>query len=89
MDADTATAGTQSSVAEDGGTKTARITATVDGSTTFNADTTVTVAVGKDGDTAVEGTDYTTVGALTVTISAGDASASVDFTLTPTDDSPG
>ncbi len=86
VDADTATAGTQSSVAEDGGAKTARITATVDGSTRFNADTTVTVAVGKDGDTAVEGTDYTTVGALTVTISAGDASASVDFTLTPTDD---
>ncbi|MDE0643649.1 MAG: hypothetical protein OXH95_05870, partial [bacterium] len=87
VDADTATAGTQTSVAEEGGAKTARITATVDGSTTFNADTTVTVAVGKDGDTAIEGTDYTTVGALTITISAGEASGYVDFTLSPTDDS--
>ncbi|MYF26231.1 MAG: hypothetical protein F4211_02645, partial [Acidimicrobiia bacterium] len=87
VDADTATAGTQSSVAEDGGAKTARVTATVDGSTRFNADTTVTVAVGAVGDSAIEGTDYTTVGALTVTISAGDASGYVDFTLSPTDDS--
>ncbi|MXX46538.1 MAG: hypothetical protein F4Z41_10115 [Acidimicrobiia bacterium] len=86
VDADIDTVDVQSSVAEDGGAKTVRVTATVDGSTTFNTDTTVNVAVGKDGDSAVEGTDYTTVGALSITISAGQRSAYVDFTLTPTND---
>ena len=71
MDADTETAGTQTSVAEDGGAKTAKVTATVVGSSTFNSDTTITVAVGDDTDTATEGIDYATVGDLTVTISAG------------------
>ena len=87
VDADTETAGTQTSVAEDGGAKTAKVTATVVGSSTFNSDTTITVAVGDDTDTATEGIDYATVGDLTITISAGQSSGSADFTLTPTNDS--
>ncbi|MDE0644028.1 MAG: hypothetical protein OXH95_07880, partial [bacterium] len=86
VDADTAITNTQNSVTENGGAKTARVTATVDGSTTFNTDTTVTVKVGNSGDTAEEGTDYSTVGDLTIKILAGQASAHVDFTLTPTND---
>ena len=38
------------------------------------------------GDTAVEGTDYGTVGSQTLTISAGAISATKTFTLTPTAD---
>ncbi|MXX63862.1 MAG: hypothetical protein F4Z36_02035, partial [Acidimicrobiia bacterium] len=87
VDADTETVDTQTSVAEGGGAKTVRVTASVDGSTTFNVDTTVTVKVGNSGDSAVEGTDYDTVGDLSITISAGQASGYVDFTLTPDNDS--
>ena len=86
VDADTATDGVQSSVAEDGGAKTVRVTATVDGTTRFAAATTVTVAVGVSGDSAVEGTDYGSVEDLTLTIAAGAQSASDTFTLTPVDD---
>ena len=86
VDADTATDGVQSSVAEDGGAKTVRVTATVDGTTRFVAATTVTVAVGAAGDSAVEGTDYSQVTDLTLAIAAGASSASDTFTLTPTDD---
>ena len=48
--------------------------------------TAVTVAVGKTGDSATEGTDYETVDDLTVTIPPGLTSATETFTLTPTDD---
>ena len=48
--------------------------------------TAVTVAVGKTGDSATEGTDYETVGGLTVTIPPGLTSATETFTLTPIDD---
>ena len=48
--------------------------------------TAVTVAVGKTGDSATEGTDYQTVADLTVTIPPGLTSARETFTLTPTDD---
>ena len=47
---------------------------------------TVTVAVGKSGDSATEGTDYATVADFTITIPANDTTAGVDITLTPTDD---
>ncbi len=87
VDADTSVDNVQSSVSEGGGAKTVRVTATLDGSTTFNTDTTVTVAVGNSGDSAVEGTDYSTVADLSITISAGEASGYADFTLTPDNDS--
>jgi len=86
VDTDTGEAGVQGSVAEDGGAKTVQVTAAIDGDTRFGADQTITVAVGAADDTAVEGTDYTAVADLTITIPAGAASGSTTFTLTPTDD---
>ena len=86
VDADTGTDGVQSSVAEDGGVKTVRVTATLVGSSRFSSSKTVTVAVGKGGDSAAEGTDYASVSAQTITIAAGAGSGSKDFTLTPTND---
>ena len=74
------------SVAEDGGVKKVTVTATVTGGPTFGEDKTVAVAVGKAGDSAVEGTDYETVADQSVTIKAGTASAAVTFDLTPTND---
>ncbi|MDE0679707.1 MAG: hypothetical protein OXI11_05755 [Gammaproteobacteria bacterium] len=86
VDADTAKAGTQVAVTEDGGAKTARVTATLGGTTTFDEATEVTVTVGKAGDAAVKGTDYTAPASFKITIPAGSSSAHKDFTLTPTDD---
>ena len=65
---------------------TVTVTATVNGSTRYVAKKTVTVTVGADGDSAVEGTDYETVNALTIVIPAGAASGMATFTLTPTND---
>ena len=65
---------------------TVTVTATVNGSTRYVAKKTVTVTVGADGDSAVEGTDYETVNALTIEIPAGAASGATTFTLTPTND---
>ncbi|MCY4564372.1 MAG: Ig-like domain-containing protein, partial [Gammaproteobacteria bacterium] len=53
------------------------------GSETFAAATTVSVEVGASGDTATEGSDYATVGTLTLTIPAYARSATVRFMLTP------
>ena len=50
------------------------------------SDTEVTVAVGASGDTTTEGTDYSTVADLTLTINAGETLGTASFTLTPTDD---
>ncbi len=86
VDADKDTDNVQTSLAEDGGVKTVRVTATLDGTTRLEAAADLTLAVGKDGDSAVEGTDYTTVADRTITIGAGVASVIHDFTLTPTDD---
>ena len=86
MDADTSTIGTQTSITEDGGAKTVRVTATLGGSSTFNEDKSVTIDVGKAADTANEGTDYTNVAQQSITITAGETSGYVDFTLTPTND---
>ena len=49
-------------------------------------DTTVTVTVGDSSDVATEGTDYATVGTVTVTITAGQTSGTETFSLEPTDD---
>ena len=86
VDADNNTENIQSSLAEDGGAKTVKVTATLGGSTQFDADKTLTLIVGDDDDSATEGTDYTTVPNITLTIPAGDQNVEHTFTLTPTDD---
>ena len=86
VDADNATENVQTSLAENGGAKTVKVTATLGGSTQFDVDKTLTLTVGKDGDSATEGTDYTTVDNITLTIPAGDQDVEHTFTLTPTDD---
>ena len=73
-------------VTEDGGAKTVTVTASVNGTTRYADAKTVAVTVGKSGDSATEGTDYTTVADLSIEIAAGAASASKSFTLTPTND---
>ena len=75
-----------SSVGEDDGATSVTVTATLAGSVTFTADTTVQVTVGQDGDSAVSGTDYTGVATFNLTITAGESSGQQTFTLTPTDD---
>ncbi len=86
VDADTGTNNVQGSLAEGGGAKTVRVTAMLDGSTTFAEDKMVTVEVGDTDDSATEGTDYAMVGAQSITIKAGTSSGHVDFMLTPTAD---
>ena len=86
VDADTGTNNVQTSLAEDGGAKMVRVTATLGGSSTFTEAKTVTVEVGADTDGATKGTDYTTVAQQSITINAGSSSGYVDFTITPTDD---
>ena len=48
--------------------------------------TMVTVSVGAPGDTAIEGTDYSTVDDFTLTIAANEVSGTETFMLTPVDD---
>ena len=72
------------SVGEGDGATTITVTATLDGSTTLGSATTVTVSVAGSGTaTAV---DFDTVSAFDITIAAGDASGTANFTLTPTND---
>ena len=73
-------------VTENGGAKTVTVTASVNGTTRYAAAKTVAVTVGKSADSATEGTDYSTVGSLSISIAAGAASGSKEFTLTPTND---
>ena len=73
------------SVAENAGAKTVSVKAATDGGT-FSADRTVSVTVGKSGDTAVSDTDYAAVTGFDVTIAAGQTSGTGTFTLTPTQD---
>ena len=61
------------------------VTVTASGSQMTTART-VTVSVGKSGDGATEGTDYTTVNDFNITIPVNAASATGTFTLTPTKD---
>ncbi len=85
VDADTGENGVQESLMENGGAKTVRVTATLGGSSRFATDKTVTVEVGKEGDSANEGKDYEPVDTQTITIAAGARSGSKTFTLTPID----
>ena len=86
VDTDMGTNNVQTSLAEDDGAKMVRVTATLGDSSTFNVAQTVTVEVGADTDSAIEGMDYTNVGTQNITINAGESSGYVEFPLTPTDD---
>ena len=69
-------------VREDAGATTVRVTASLDADAR-GQDTEVTVTVGASGDSAVEGTDYGTVGELSLTIDAGETTAETTFSLNP------
>ena len=73
------------SVAEEGGAKTVVVTGTLNRSARPTA-TDLTVEVGAAGDTATEGTDYTTVDDLTLMIPPYATSAMARFTLRPAND---
>ena len=73
-----------SSVSEGASGTTVTVTATPQN--TSSSARTVTVAVGKTGDSAIEGTDYSTVSDFDITIAANAASQTGTFTLTPTQD---
>ena len=70
-------------VREDDGATTVRMTASLNADAR-GQDTEVTVTVGANGDSAVEGTDYRTVADLTLTIDAGETTADTTFSLDPT-----
>ena len=74
-------------VSEGAGATTVTVTVKLGGTATVKNATPVKVQIGRDTDTATEGTDYATVADFTVTIAAGQASGYSTFTLTPTDDS--
>ncbi len=86
VDTDTTVPGNQTGVAEDGGAKRVRVTATLTGGTVFSSDKTVAVSVGGTADSATEGVDYANVGRINVEIVGLRASGSNTFLLTPTDD---
>ena len=73
------------SVSEDAVETEVTVTGTLDGAPLTSA-TEVAVTVGASDDTATEGTDYATVGELTLTIEAGATEGTTTFALTPTDD---
>ena len=73
-----------SSVGEGDGETTVTLTGQLNG-LPRDSDTTVSVSVGASGDTATEGTDYSTVDDLTLTIKEGDVGANATFKLTPVD----
>ena len=87
LDGDTGTTGSLLKLAENVGPKTVRVTATLDGPATFAESKTVTIAIGAVDDSATESTDYQEVTDQSITIPAGQSSATVSFQLTPIDDS--
>ena len=72
--------------ADEGASPTVTVTAAFPGSVTLTDATVVTVAVGAGTDSATEGTDYTPVADLTVTIDAGAISGTGTFEFAVTDD---
>ncbi len=74
----------KTSVSEGASGTSVTVTATA-GAASSNART-VTVAVGRNGDGAIEGTDYTDVSDFSITIAANATSGTGTFTLTPTQD---
>ena len=75
----------EAEVAEAGPAKTVTVTGVLNRAARPGA-TTVMIEVGAGTDTATEGTDYTTVDDLTLTIPAYSTSGTVSFALTPTND---
>ena len=73
-------------VSEGAGATRVTVTATLGGSVTLPGVTTVTVQVGKSGDSAVEGEDYESVTAFTLEIPANALQGTGTFELTPTPD---
>ena len=73
------------SVDESAGETSVTVTGTFDEAPRTFA-TIVTVSVGATGDTAFEGTDYSTVDDFTLTIAANETSGIATFMLTPVDD---
>ena len=73
------------SVDEDGGTSRLTVTGTLDHAPSTSA-TEVLLTVGVPGDSAISGTDYERVAALTLTIEAGMTSGTTSFTFAPVDD---
>ncbi len=73
-------------ITEDAGATALRVTATFVGSSTYAADTRVTVSVGDAQDSAVAGSDYATVADFVVTVPAGSGAGSVASTLVPLQD---
>ena len=87
VDANGDKAGAPATVAEGANAVTVSVTASFpEDSKMFEEDTAVTVAVGKAGDAAVEGSDYRTVNDFTVTIPGGSRNGSASFRLRGTDD---
>ncbi len=79
-----AVSATPSSISENGGAQSITVTVTI---SPLNFDVAATVTVGRSGDTAIFGTDYTAAyRQLLYTFSAGETSATLTFTLTPTQD---
>ena len=78
-------AASPASVTENGGAKTVTVTAT-NSQGAATSDVALTIAVGKDGDAAVEGTDYAAVDDFTLTIKKDATTGTGTFTLTPVND---
>ena len=72
-------------LSEDDVTATVTVTATLNQAPRSVA-TVLNVSVGDSGDTAVEGTDYATVGNFLLTINANQTTGTATFRLNPTDD---
>ena len=70
----------------EGSSATVTVTAAFAGTVSLPGDTVVTVTVGDTGDSATEGTDYTTIPDFTVTIAAGATRGEGTFQFAPTDD---
>ncbi len=75
----------EAQVAEAGPAKAVTVAGMLNRAARPNA-TTVTIEVGAGTDTATEGSDYTAVGALTLTIPAYSSGATASFVLTPMND---
>ena len=74
-----------SEVSESAGSRTVRVTGTLDGGAR-TTETVVAVTVGSGTDSALEGTDYMDVPELELTIPANRTDGTVPFTLRPTND---
>ena len=87
VDTDTGTDDAQTTIAEAAGETDVTVTATITSPTRFSTEQMVTIAVGKEGDGAAEGTDYKNVpDNITITIPAEQASGMATFKLTPVND---